>query len=733
MLALAIALLAGAGMLNAHNAGVEVEEVIMQRICASEWEKVEDVSALEAEASALQAALRADGSWADIPYSSTVQTNWTPIFHLDRLKKLALAYTLPASSHAGNSALHASISAALTFWHARDPRSTNWFMQQIGCPQRVGLILILMRAGAAPLPEGLESSMTQRIATLGGRPDRSGSLGTGANKIDIATHWIYRACLTKNAADLAFGAQQVYYPIELTTAKEGLQHDLSIMQHGPQFYTGGYGSSFAKNVVNLAACLKDTPYAMSGEKLELLTRFVRESYMRIIRGRYFLYNVLGRGLTRPNALDQASLAGLFSKTKSLDPANAALYDAAVARLTETQPGGYGLARRHTHFFRADYTLYTSPEYTFDVRMTSNRTYRNENGNGENLKGYFLVDGATTIAVDGDEYVDIFPTWDWTKIPGATAPQKASIPQPDPWGSYGVSTFAGGVTDSAYGASAYALNDQAYGINTAAKKAWFFLGREVVCLGAGIQSSAAEQINTTVNQCLLKGAVTASFDGTTTAATAEGSYAYSGAGWIHHNKVGYIFPQGGSLTLKAQSQSGSWSDINSAYSGSVTKSVLTLWLSHGVKPSGGSYAYIVLPNVGVDGVKSYSTSAVEILANTDSVQAVRHVAQGMVQAIFYRAASLAAGGLTLRADNACAVMLKDAATASVTVHVADPSQSAATLKLRLSSAALPDEKELDCALPAPPYCGASARFTINASTPGSPKIVAATAIPTKARE
>ncbi|MDR1022796.1 MAG: glycoside hydrolase family 88 protein [Prevotellaceae bacterium] len=694
-----------------------VEELIMQRIQEAEWGKVENVDTLNAEAAALLSTLRADGSWADIPYTSTAQTDWPPINHLDRLKKLALAYTLSTSSYFESGDLHAKISAALNYWHTQDPRSTNWYMQQIGCPQRVGVILILMRAGHTPLPDELESKMTQRMKDIGGRPDQSGSQGTGANKIDIATHWVYRACLTKNEEDLDFGAQQVYYPIELTTATEGLQHDLSIMQHGPQFYTGGYGSSFAGNVVNMAVYLRETPYAISGEKLSILTRFVRESYMRIIRGKYFLYNVLGRGLARPGALEQSSLADLFGKTKFLDPDNAALYDSAVARLRGTQHGGYGLEKKHTHFFRADYTLYTAPDYTFDVRMASSRTYRNENGNGENLKGYFLAEGATAIAVDGDEYVDIFPVWEWTKIPGITAPQKATIPKPGEWGTPGTSLFAGGVSDGVYGASAYALNDQSYSINTAAKKAWFFLGKEVVCLGAGIQSSAAEPVNTTVNQCLLKGDVTVSFNGSESIAAPESSHAYSSAGWIHHNKVGYIFPQEGDLKMETKSQSGNWNAISTPYSSdNVTKSVFKLWFDHGVKPSGASYAYIVVPGVDLSAMRSYSASDVEILANTDSVQAVRHKTLGVVQAIFYRAASLAGGSFTLRTDKACAVMLKDIVSASVKVHVADPSQTVSTLKLRFTSPVLPSEKELECALPSPPYKGSPAGFTINALTP-----------------
>jgi chondroitin AC lyase len=695
-----------------------VFNLIIQRIQASEWNKVTDVTVLDNTVASLSGALQANGSWPDVPYASTAQTNWEPITHLDRLKNLVLAYTLPNSSYFENVTLHAQISTALTYWYNQHPTSTNWFMQQIGCPQRVGIILILLRAGATPLDATLETSLLNRIKTEGGRPDQSGSQGTGANKIDIATHWVYRACLTENNADLSFGAQQVYYPIETTTATEGLKHDLSIMQHGPQFYTGGYGSSFAGNVANMAVFLRETSYAMTGEKLNLLTSFIRDSYIRIIRGKYFLYNVLGRGLTRPGALNQSALTDLLGKVKFLDPENATVYDDAIARLTETAPhAGSGLVQAHTHYFCADYTLYTSPAYTFDVRTVSTRTYRNENGNDENLKGYFLSDGATCISVDGDEYVDIFPAWDWTKIPGVTAPQKTSIPKPAQWGTFGKSVFAGGVSDSVYGVSAYALNDPDYNINTTAKKAWFFFGKEVVCLGAAIQSTASEMIQTTVNQCLLKGDITLSSNGATSTLTSAGSYAYNNTvDWILHNKIAYLFPQGGNLKLSNQVQTGNWSAINTSYSGSVSKNVFKLWFEHGIKPANINYAYIVLPNTDVNALENYNVDDIEILANTDSVQAVRHKILGIMEFVFYRAASYAEENFTLKTNKGCALILRDFETAAVRVQIADPSQSNAEIKLRFTSKVLTTEKELSCTMPAAPYKGASSAFTIDNNTP-----------------
>ena len=56
-----------------------------------------------------------------------------------------------------------------------------------------------------------------------------------------------------------------------------------------------------------------------------------------------------------------------------------------------------------------------------------------------------------------------------------------------WQTRGTSTFAGGVSDSIYGVSAYAYMDNYAGVNTGAKKAWFFFDNEVVCLGSGINS------------------------------------------------------------------------------------------------------------------------------------------------------------------------------------------------------------------------------------------------------
>lgn len=125
----------------------------------------------------------------------------------------------------------------------------------------------------------------------------------------------------------------------------------------------------------------------------------------------------------------------------LDPAHINEYKDIISRLSGKHPADYALSPKHTHYFRGDYTLHIRPAYTFDVRMVSTRTARCEYGNGENLKTYFMSDGCTNIVTEGNEYANIFPVWNWTRIPGVTAPQVPQIPlAASDWQTLGTSTL-----------------------------------------------------------------------------------------------------------------------------------------------------------------------------------------------------------------------------------------------------------------------------------------------------
>lgn len=91
----------------------------------------------------------------------------------------------------------------------------------------------------------------------------------------------------KNEADLETALANAYSPIEYTV-KEGFQHDNSYFQHGVQLYIGGYGDEILKGTTQVAMYTQGTKYALSTEKIQLLSKFMRQTYYQAIRGKYML-------------------------------------------------------------------------------------------------------------------------------------------------------------------------------------------------------------------------------------------------------------------------------------------------------------------------------------------------------------------------------------------------------------------------------------------------------------
>ena len=106
-----------------------------------------------------------------------------------------------------------------------------------------------------------------------------------------------------------------------------------------------------------------------------------------------------------------------------------------------------------------------------VKMASDRVVGVEMMNGDNMKGFYMADGATYIYQDGDEYLDIFPLWDWRKLPGVTAFQSDDpMPIIQKCHPRNATSFVGGVSNGMYGISAMEVNRA--GIK--ACKSWIFI-------------------------------------------------------------------------------------------------------------------------------------------------------------------------------------------------------------------------------------------------------------------
>ncbi|HSC38842.1 MAG TPA: polysaccharide lyase family 8 super-sandwich domain-containing protein, partial [Chitinophagaceae bacterium] len=458
-----------------------------------------------------------------------------------------------------------------------------------------------------------------------------------------------------------------------------------------------------------------TSYSMSSDQLYKAYVFLHNSLYGAGRGHYKDFNLQGRSISRVGNNGGLS-ATLAAEAMKVDSGHAATLRNDSLRASGVQPAGYNVATPyHIHYRTGDYTLHNRPAYAFSVLGVSTRTYRSESINGENLYGKFLNEGATAIRVSGNEYYNIFPVWDWNKVPGITMREFAT-PQQNSSSLYGSTAFVGGVSDSSYGASVYQQNY----VGVTARKAWFFFDNEVVCLGAGITSTQTENIATSVNQCLLNGtAVSVKSSGTISTLTAQTQAGYNNnLQWVLHNKIGYFFPAGGNITVSNKTQTGNWYSINSTQANaSVSMDVFNMSISHGVQPTNAGYAYIIVPGItSTAGMDAYDTTAIKIISNTSAVQAVKHSGLKMLQIIFHTAGTLvdSSAHLKITVSNPCALLIKNTDSSRIAVSIADPTQLLTGITLTVNFSYTGISHSTNITLPAGNTKGASATVVVDST-------------------
>ncbi|HET6385207.1 MAG TPA: polysaccharide lyase family 8 super-sandwich domain-containing protein [Armatimonadota bacterium] len=426
------------------------------------------------------------------------------------------------------------------------------------------------------------------------------------------------------------------------------------------------------------------------------------------------YGCTGRGITRPGQ-NARGLTGAIEKLAQVSGPRQQEF-AALDRRLRGEPGAAPLVGNR-QFWCSDIMVQRRPGYYTSARMYSTRTLSTDGYiNGENKKSHHLADGATYIFRTGEEYRDIFPVWDWKRIPGTTCEHSAAPMDPHKVQQRGRTRFVGGVSDGMYGAAAMDLERD----GLSARKAWFYFDDEFVCLGAAITSTTGAPILTSVNQCLLKGPVITSNG---PAPLRDGSAVEEApGGWVLHDGIGYLFPgsaNGGVIHVQNQVQTGSWAEIGVGSPAPVSLPVFSVWIDHGVKPVNASYEYIVVPGATAESLAAgRADDPVEILSNTTALQAVRQTKLKMVEAVFSQAGKLSGGaGWNIGVDQPCLLLLRETAD-GVEISAANPDNQPLGVNVTVDrdltgdgATAPPGGTQIHFELPAGPEAGQSVTRTL----------------------
>ena len=615
--------------------------------------------------------LRSDGSWTDVNYNETPGGYWSPWEHSRRLIVMAKAYRTPGQGLYRDETLRTQIEAALhhtkTFYGLTTLPNGNWWFWTIGIPIDLGPTLVLMQGD---VDQKLVDDLTQAMALrIGSSPTSRGIVGpapTGQNLVWTSFTHLCLGLLRNEPARLD-AVRNAMAAVARPTSAEGIKRDRSFHQHGAQLYTGGYGGSFANDVARYALLTANTSYGLPSDSLQSFSDYVADGIAWTLYGSYFDVSVISREVARPStsgfnglgALLQMALiesprateiraaAAKMLQTWSNLPTELAALGAKVetAHFTARWPAG------HRHYFASDYTVHRRDGWFASVKMFSTRTKSGEDTNNENIRGSRQSDGRFYLAQRGDEYFgrDVWPAFDWTRLPGTTVEQKADTAN-DKYG-YGTRALAGGTGDGRIGVSAMDLAP----LNSAlvAKKAWFFFDDAIVFLTHSITSPSANRVETIVNQWPLLNA---------------SSQLVRRNDWAHLENVGYWFPTPVDLKVVREDRSGTWASLGGSSDTTVhTKPIVTMWLDHGTAPVNAAAEYVIVPNVSQSQMATWAASRpISILANTETASAARDNRTGALGIAFWRSGSF--DGYT---SSAPAVVLVKAELMTMQLHVADP--------------------------------------------------------------
>ncbi|MDD6471760.1 MAG: polysaccharide lyase family 8 super-sandwich domain-containing protein [Bacteroidales bacterium] len=641
--------------------------------------------------------LTAEGFWPDINYEDTRNVAFQHTEHLKYMVAMARAYKVPKSPLKGNKELRKKLLAAIDFWTKHDFICGNWWNNQIGTPSAMLNILYIIdkELGQERAEKMLKIAMRANMDASGARP--SGDRCKVASLYAQAVLWKRDIPEVKKMIKL-ISEQMRYYTEEefralLASNKNflgggrGLQPDFSFHHRMDRVNnTLSYGSGHASSFTDWAIKVYDTQYRFPEESIRLLADYYLDGMCKQMAfGKQSDPGIMNRDIARPSS-------GTQSASNYIPNAILQMTDyrkEEIQHIIDLRQGKSAEVSSFAKtFFNTEYFAFQRPTWYTSVRMYSTRNRSMEEPyNGEGFTNHYRADGTNYLTITGREYANIYPTYDFRKIPGTTVMQATEMPGENQVQQRGLTDFVGGVDDGLYGAAAFDFISPIDAVS--AKKAWFFFDDAYICLGTDIAHKGKEEIFTTMNQCYLNGDVTVGAEGVN-GKLEKGDHEINNVTWVNHANVGYVFPQqSNSVGIKNNAVEGTWTRLNrqtTVNKSKVTNDIFYLYINHGKNLSNGRYTYIVLPNADAAQTAAYAQhNDITVIANNSSMQAVKNEKTGIAYAVMYASGILnISDRLSVYSETPAMLLVRFNSNKITELVVSDPSRKNSALHLSVTA-------------------------------------------------
>ena len=614
-----------------------------------------------------------DGS-LNIDYFSEEKNYWRPIDHLKKVLVLQAAYLSKNSKYYNDSNVKKSSVLSMEYWVKNDFHCdwNNWY-NNIGIGMYIPDILLTGLEGMAEkdykwLLEKIQSTLLQnsllRFKIYERKVNESGgnltdqvlsTLKVAVLENDYNTMMWLKSLLENELRPFPPYKGKNYHRWDA----EGIKEDYSFQQHDQLIYFGGYGEVLLSGLTRYLQYTRNTQFELNKKSLDFYADFLVEGIQFATRNGYRDISASGRGIAREGGAkgiwndvknSAKELLEYAERDKVSDLQKEKLQNLMKTRFNgEKDLGALG----HRYFYESDYNVYNHTNYMATVRHASKNTRIFEYLNGENPLAYYTGFGSTFYYVDGNEYEDIFPVYDWNKIPGTTTRQ-GKVPKMNQdlsYGTYGKTNSVSGVSNGKVGMSYFKQNArEVYG-----NKAYFMFYDGVVCLGSGITNLLLNNVVTSINQCNLVDSVYVGQNGKDTLIEDD----FKGnADFIYHNKISYISENPVELNLE-YGKSGDFKTIDERRkSKPIEKDLFTLQISHGKLITNKSYNYTVLLNTDINKTKKYiENPTLKIIENSKKIQAVYDENAKILQAVFHKKGSITVNNTEIKVNKPCVLIVE----------------------------------------------------------------------------
>jgi hyaluronate lyase len=615
--------------------------------------------------------------WSYLPLGSA-SANITSTYQ--QLEQMALAWAMPGTSLYENPSLASAINGGLDFmctniYTATASEYGNWYDWEIGSPQALNNTAALMYSSLTGMEITNYVNAENRYAP--GSSAATYGWMTGANTSDKVLVAVICGILVKNGGQISLGQTNLNPVFLYVTSGDGFYTDGSFVFHTVIAYNGHYGLVLLGDIPKIVNLLQGSAWQITDPNLTNVYNWVSSSFEPLIYDGAMMDMVRGRVASWSYETESEDGSGTFSAVQQI----AQFAPPSIASGLTNWVNSPSLPPGQFQFPDMDRVVALRNGFAFGISISSSRIANYESINGGNLHGWFTGDGMTYLYITNSTETqfsgDFWPTVDPYHLPGTTVEINSCANSAGEATTTGQTWVGGAQVKNTYGVAGMSLH--AWNTTLFAKKSWFMLDDEIVCLGAGITCSGAAEVDTTVEDRRLGAPITSTF-------TLNGIRVSPVIGWSSNlpsatpswcalsGTGGYYFPAGNTnLQATFLVSTGAWSQINSGDSGTVyTDDYLKLWLNHGLLPTNASYSYVLLPNMDANSVSNYALNPdTVIITNTPFVQAVKKPSLGVVAANFWTNGNSSADLISVNSQ--ASVMTMESSN-GISIGISDPTQT-----------------------------------------------------------